>query len=238
MDPGADADPPPPDVNGGDIGAPPPAAGGRLAIRSDDASAHSHRSIGSSDIRDSLQNNNPPSLRSPSSNSIILRISPAAGSATFGYVYMAETEIRHRDAIIAYFDSAGREVAVLPCPDFESFIAANSLMYRDVMFISDLPRYVIPAVRTPHPRGKRVQRFSSPRLASGTAGSFELPRFIRSGLFVNQEVPFVILAPIPHPIISAGGIICQDPSAGLGRLRLPLSPPLSCSSPEHQRGGP
>jgi hypothetical protein len=113
---------------------------------SDDGSGHSHRSIGSSGIRDSLQNN-PPSLRSPSSNSIILRISPAAGSATFGYVYMAETEIRHQDAIIAYFDSAGREVAVLPCPDFESFIAANSLMYRDVMFISDLPRYVIPAGR-------------------------------------------------------------------------------------------
>ncbi len=45
---------------------------------------------------------------------------------------MADTEIRHQDAITAYFDSAGREVTVIPCPDFESFIAENNLVYRDV----------------------------------------------------------------------------------------------------------
>jgi hypothetical protein len=56
-----------------------------------------------------------------------------------------EAELRHQDAIIAYFDSAGREVAAFLCPDFESFIADTSLMYRDVLFITDLPRYVIPA---------------------------------------------------------------------------------------------
>ena len=141
MDPSADPDFPLPDVHGEDLGAPPPAAGGRPAPGPAEASVHSHRSN-----RDSVQNN-PPSLRSPSSNNIMLRISPASGSATFGYVYVADSEIRHQDAIIAYFDSAGREVAILQCPDFESFIADNSLMYRDVMFISDLPRYVIPAGR-------------------------------------------------------------------------------------------
>jgi hypothetical protein len=40
--------------------------------------------------------------------SILLRISPAAGSATFGYIYIAEDE-RHQpeDAITAYFNSVG-----------------------------------------------------------------------------------------------------------------------------------
>jgi hypothetical protein len=75
----------------------------------------------------------------------MLRISPAAGSARFGYIYLAEAELRHQDAITAYFDSAGREVTVLPCPDFDSFLADTSLMYRDVLIITDLPRYVIPA---------------------------------------------------------------------------------------------
>jgi len=116
-----------------------------MAPRPDAASVHSRRSIASSGLRDSVQNN-PPSRRSPPTNNIIvLRISPAAGSATFGYVYLAETEIRNQDAITAYFDSAGREVSVIPCPDFESFIAANNLMYQDILFTSDLPRYVIPA---------------------------------------------------------------------------------------------
>ena len=115
-----------------------------MAPRPDAASVHSCRSIASSGLRDSVQNN-PPSRQSPPTNNIILRISPAAGSATFGYVYLAETEICNQDAITAYFNSAGREVSDIPCPDFESLIAANNLMYRDVLFISDLPRYIIPA---------------------------------------------------------------------------------------------
>ena len=53
--------------------------------------------------------------------------------------------MRHEQVITAYFNSAGHEVTTIPCPDFETFIADTSLMYPDVMFISDLPRYVIPA---------------------------------------------------------------------------------------------
>jgi hypothetical protein len=97
-----------------------------------------------SHLSDSLRNN-PPSQRSPSTNNIMLRISLAAGSATLGYIYLAETELHHEDTITAYFDSAGREVNVFPCPDFEIFIADNSLMYCDVMFITDLPWCIIPA---------------------------------------------------------------------------------------------
>jgi len=74
----------------------------------------------------------------------MLRISPAAGSATFGYIYLADAELRQQDAITAYFDSAWRSVTALPCPNFESFLADTSLVYRDVLFLSDLPRYVIP----------------------------------------------------------------------------------------------
>jgi hypothetical protein len=75
----------------------------------------------------------------------MLHISPAAGSAKFGYIYLSDTKRRHEEAITAYFDSAGRKVAILPCPDFEQFIADNNLLYRDLLFVSDLPRYVISA---------------------------------------------------------------------------------------------
>ena len=73
------------------------------------------------------------------------RISPAAGSATFGYIYLAEAELHYQDVITAYFDSAGWSVTVLPCPDFDSFLADTSLIYRDVLFLTNLPRYIIPA---------------------------------------------------------------------------------------------
>jgi hypothetical protein len=66
-------------------------------------------------------------------------------TATFGYIYLAEVELRLQDAITAYFVSAGREVTVLPYPDFDSFLADTSLMYRNVLFITDLPQYIIPA---------------------------------------------------------------------------------------------
>jgi hypothetical protein len=134
MEPDANPDFPPSDVHGGDIG--PDAASG---------STHPRRSINSASLHSDSVRNNPPSLRSPPTNDIILRISPASGSATFGYVYFAETELCHQDAIIAYFDSASREVTVFSCSDFESFIADNSIIYRDVLFITDLPRYIIPA---------------------------------------------------------------------------------------------
>lgn len=118
----------------------PPADGGNMAS----GSAQSHRSASPSHhrsnvgLRDSI-NNNPPSQRSQAENHVLLRISPAAGSAKFGYIYLSDTERRHEEAITAYFNSAGREVAVLPCPDFEQFIADNNLLYRDLLFVSNLP---------------------------------------------------------------------------------------------------
>ena len=125
MDPEADPVLPPPSQGGG-------MGGGAPLPRSSHSSSRRSQRSG-------------PIQPSPSNDNIILRISPAAGSATFGYIYIADTELRHQDAITAYFDSAGREISVIPCPDFESFIVNNNLMYRDVLFITDLPRYIIPA---------------------------------------------------------------------------------------------
>jgi hypothetical protein len=70
----------------------------------DNGVSTSTRSSGRSHLSDSLRNN-PPSQRSLSTSNIMLRISPAAGSATFGYIYLAEAEWRHQDAITTYFDS-------------------------------------------------------------------------------------------------------------------------------------
>ena len=130
-----------------DVALPPAADGGPRAS----GSAPSRRSASPSRLRsdtglgDDSINNNPPSQRSHAAHHVMLRVSPAAGSATFGYIYLSDTERRHETAITAYFDSTGREVAVLPCPDFEQFTADNDLVYRDILFVSDLPRYIIPA---------------------------------------------------------------------------------------------
>ena len=128
------------------LNLPPAADGGNMASGSAQSrrSASPSRHQSNAGLGDSI-NNNPPSQRSQAENHVILRISPAAGSAKFGYIYLSDTERRHEEAITAYFDSsAGREVAVIPCPDFEQFIADNNLLYRDFLFVSDLPRYIIP----------------------------------------------------------------------------------------------
>ena len=129
MDPDADPDLPPVDNGGSTVSFP---------------SHLSTSSSGRSHLSDSLRNN-PPSQRSPSTTNIMLCISPTAGSATFGYIYLKEAKLRHQDAITAYFDSTGRSVTVLPCPDFNSFLADTRIIYRDMLFLTNLPRYVIPA---------------------------------------------------------------------------------------------
>jgi hypothetical protein len=80
----------------------------------------------------------------PPAADIFLRISPAAGSATFGYIFIAENKCHQQDAITAYFYSAGREVMVHPCPYFANFLTEHSLQERNVSLIMDLPCYIIP----------------------------------------------------------------------------------------------
>ena len=74
---------------------------------------------------------------------MILRISPAQDGAQFGCIHLALGELDHQEAILAYFDSAGREVTTLPCPDFEGFLLANTLRTRNVIFLMDLPKYIL-----------------------------------------------------------------------------------------------
>jgi hypothetical protein len=115
----------------------------------------------------------------------MLCISPAAGSATFGYIYLSDTERRHEAAITAYFDSAGRKVDVLPCPNFEQSVANNNLLYRDLLFLSDIPRYVIPA-------GLHIieaQNYDDSPLFWAT---FTLPRYVPCAL-----IPALSLTPVP-----------------------------------------
>ena len=83
------------------------------------------------------------SNHTPSSSSVILRISPTQVGGQFGYIYLSSRERNSEDAIGAYFDGAGREVTTLPCPDFEGFLLANSLHTRNVTFITDLPDYIL-----------------------------------------------------------------------------------------------
>jgi hypothetical protein len=75
---------------------------------------------------------------------VILCISPAEGLARFGCIYLATNERPQEEAIMAYFNSAGHEVSIIPCPDFEAFMSDNHLSSRDIVFVTDLPRHVIP----------------------------------------------------------------------------------------------
>ena len=96
-------------------------------------------------------NNAPPAdassvARSRNNNSptpVILCISSAQVGEQTGYIHLASTELAEEDAIRAYFDSAGREVTTLPCPNFEGFLLANSLRTRNVSFLVDLPAYIL-----------------------------------------------------------------------------------------------
>ena len=74
---------------------------------------------------------------------VILRISPANAGDMAGYIHLAYNEIIHRSAVVAYFDSAGREVEVIPCPDFDAFFASHSLRTRNVSFLMDLLGYIL-----------------------------------------------------------------------------------------------
>jgi hypothetical protein len=96
-------------------------------------------------------NNAPPAdassvARSRTNNSptpVILCISPAQVGKQTGYIHLASGELAEENAIRAYFDSAGREVSTLPCPNFEGFLLANSLRTRNVSFLMDLPAYIL-----------------------------------------------------------------------------------------------
>ena len=74
---------------------------------------------------------------------MIIRILPAQESNAFGFIHLATGEVFNQAALIAYFDSAGRDVLVIPCPDFDGFLAANLLSLCNVSFLCDLPDYIL-----------------------------------------------------------------------------------------------
>ncbi len=81
--------------------------------------------------------------RHSSPSPVILRISPAQGGVQYGYIHLSSGELCFQEAIQAYFDSAGRDVTTLPCPDFEGFLLMNSLRTCNISFLTDLPDYIL-----------------------------------------------------------------------------------------------
>ncbi len=78
-------------------------------------------------------------------SSIVLRVSPASGSARFGYINVATNERHLQVALMAYFDTSGCDVVVFPCPYFDSFIQDHSLTNSKISFVSNLLSDIIPA---------------------------------------------------------------------------------------------
>jgi hypothetical protein len=74
---------------------------------------------------------------------VILRVSPAQDGEPFGYIHLTPGECKHLETIRAYFDSAGREVITLLCPDFEEFLLANSIRTCNVYILCVLPEYIL-----------------------------------------------------------------------------------------------
>ena len=74
---------------------------------------------------------------------VIIPVSPAHDGEPFGYIYLTPGERDHQETVQVYFDSAGREVITLPCPDFEEFLLANSLRTCNVSFLCNLPEYIL-----------------------------------------------------------------------------------------------
>ncbi len=78
------------------------------------------------------------------STCIVLCTFLADGFATFCYIYIAENKCHHQeDAITTYFNSVGQEVAVLPCLDFNIFMADYTLLDCNMTFVNNLPQHII-----------------------------------------------------------------------------------------------
>jgi hypothetical protein len=73
----------------------------------------------------------------------MLHISPKPESARYGNVYLVANKLSQANAITAYFDSAGQEVECLLCPNFDTLMAKHNLFDQDVLFVLDLPCYII-----------------------------------------------------------------------------------------------
>jgi hypothetical protein len=91
---------------------------GRSSARSSTA-ARSHpllSQVGSSQGNASFGHN------LPRDNLIMLCISPQLVGGGFGFIFLDSNECIHQDSLLAYFDSTGQSIYVLPCPNFEEFL--------------------------------------------------------------------------------------------------------------------
>jgi hypothetical protein len=81
----------------------------------------------------------------PDASNIVLCVSPASGSARFGYIYLTANKRHLCNALAAYFAASNHKIVILPCCDFDSFMVNYSLTTSNINFVIDLLLYIIPA---------------------------------------------------------------------------------------------
>ncbi len=120
-----------------------------------------------------------------------------------------EAELRHQDAIIAYFDSAGREVAAFLCPDFESFIADTSLMYRDL--------------RQGRGTNTRRQQYQNHGVARGHTPRMVMPRHQAELISTVQEFESLCLEQVNVDSVSDFQVSIEDDNGKNHTIGIPNS---------------
>jgi hypothetical protein len=73
----------------------------------------------------------------------MLHIAPPAGGGKQGLIFLDPNERVHQEALLPYFDSAGPQVFLLPCPDFTNFLQTYFLTECNVAFVTDLSDYIL-----------------------------------------------------------------------------------------------
>jgi hypothetical protein len=80
----------------------------------------------------------------PSTNiPVMLCIAPPMGGGKQGFIFFDPNERVHQEALLAYFNSAGPQVFLLPCLDFTNFLQTHFLTEHNITFVTDLPDYIL-----------------------------------------------------------------------------------------------
>jgi hypothetical protein len=191
--------PPPPLANilGGTMGGAHPSHPPRSLCSGN--SVHS-RGNGGSSIHSNTDGVLPPGKFLTQVAEVVLRISPAAGSATFGYIYLYKNERHQEDPITAYFNSARRDVVPIPCPDFNAFMAAYRLSNCDNS-----------SSRTSHVMSsQRVSEFSNPIATTIVPTWTGCPPLLTSPALALPAPPLLV-GPSPQPLLIISALALPTP---------------------------
>jgi hypothetical protein len=73
----------------------------------------------------------------PRNISVMLCISPQLVGGGFRFIFLDTNKHLHQDSLLAYFNSTGGSIHVLPYPNFEEFLQSNFLHPRHISFLSN-----------------------------------------------------------------------------------------------------